>query len=379
MKIGLMGFEFESANKGCEALVYSFLSIIKDKLESDTVVYNFSGTNLGNAPSHFNNIHFENIHPKLKDIKFTYLRTLRSCDIIFDVTMGDSFSDIYSKEYCGWLILHKLIAEKLCKKYILLPQTYGPFKHETLADKAKKVFDKASKIYCRDEMSQKLLEDKFNIHNSILASDMAFILPYNKGMYQFSNNKKVGLNISGLLYKGGFHTENQFGLSLNYPELVDKIVTDLMELYEVHLIPHVIDLKEDPYDDDYKICGMLHKKFPGTILAPAFETPIQAKSYISNMDIFIGSRMHSTIASFSSGVVTIPISYSRKFEGLFGSLNYPYVVNAKEENTESAHELILKYINEHKQLSKVQSESMKIVNQKNVAFKESLAQLFKET
>ena len=378
MKIGLMGFEFASANKGCEALVYSFLSIIIDKLDDESVVYNFSGSDLGLIPSYFQNIRFVNVYPKLKDVTFTYLKALKKCDIIFDVTMGDSLSDIYSKPYYDRLIRHKLIAEKLCKKYILLPQTYGPFKHETSADKAKKVFDKAYKIYCRDEMSQKLLEDKFNIHNSILASDMAFILPYDKGMYYFSDNKKVGLNISGLLYKGGFHTENQFGLSLNYPELVDRIISDLMQLYEVHLIPHVIDLKEDSYDDDYKTCEMLHKKFPDTILAPAFDTPIEAKSYISNMDIFIGSRMHSTIASFSSGVVTIPISYSRKFEGLFGSLNYRYVVNAKEENTESAHELILKFINEHKQLSKVQSESMKIVNQKNVLFKESLARLFKE-
>ena len=205
-----MGFEFESANKGCEALVYSFLSIINDKLERDTVVYNFSGTDLGNIPSNFKNIRFENVDSKLKDIKFTYLRRLKACDVIFDVTMGDSFSDIYSKEHCERLIRHKLIAEKLCKKYILLPQTYGPFEHDSVADKAKNVFDKAFKIYCRDEMSQKLLEDKFNIHNSILASDMAFVLPYDKGEYQFSNIKKVGLNISGLLYKGGFHTENQY-------------------------------------------------------------------------------------------------------------------------------------------------------------------------
>lgn len=378
MKIGLMGFEFESANKGCEALVYSFLSIINDRLNSDTIIYNFSGTNLGNVPSYFKNVHFVNVHPKLKDIKFTYLRTLYTCDFIFDVTMGDSFSDIYSKEYCNWLMRHKRIAEIMCKKYVLLPQTYGPFEHESSADKAKKVFNKAYKIYCRDEMSQKLLKEKFNIQKSILASDMAFVLPYDKGMFNFSNYKKVGLNISGLLYKGGFHTENQFGLSLNYPELINRIVAELVKQYEVHLIPHVIDLKEDSYDDDYKTCEMLHNKYPNTILAPAFETPIQAKSYISNMDIFIGSRMHSTIASFSSAVVTIPISYSRKFEGLFGSLNYPYVVNAKEESTESAYELILKYIERKDELSKVQYESMKIVSEKNLAFRESLTSLFRE-
>lgn len=378
MKIGLMGFEFDSANKGCEALVYSFLSILGETINDKVTIYNFSGTSLGKVPNNFTQYLFVNIPPKLKDFKMKYIRSLIGCDYIFDVTMGDSFSDIYSEEYYSYLIRNKQIVECLNNRYILLPQTYGPFEHEASADKAKKIFDKAYKIYCRDEISQKLLEDKFNIHNSILASDMAFVLPYEKGMYQFSDNNKIGLNISGLLYKGGFHTENQFGLSLNYPELIDRIISDLMELYEVHLIPHVIDLKEDSYDDDYKTCEMLQKKFPNTILAPIFETPIQAKSYISNMDIFIGSRMHSTIASFSSGVATIPISYSRKFEGLFGSLNYPYVVNAKEESTESANELILKYINEYEQLSEVQSESMKIVEQKNSDFKKSLNHLFKE-
>lgn len=378
MKIGLMGFEFESANKGCEALVYSFLSIINDAITDNTYIYNYSGTSLGKVPNNFNDVQFKNIVPKLKDINFKYIRSLKECDYIFDVTMGDSFSDIYSKSYYDGLARHKIVAEFMCKKYILLPQTYGPFEHESSAISAKKVFNKAYKIYCRDEMSQKLLENKFNIKDSFLASDMAFVLPYDKMMYQFSNEKKIGINVSGLLYRGGFHSENQFGLTVDYPVLVDKLIEDLSAEYEVHLIPHVIDLNEDSYDDDYKTCEMLHKKFPNTILAPAFETPIQAKSYISNMDIFIGSRMHSTIASFSSAVVTIPISYSRKFEGLFGSLNYPYVVNAKEESTESAYELILKYIKNREVLSGAQYESMKIVSEKNLAFRESLTSLFRE-
>ena len=379
MKIGLIGFEFTSPNKGCEALVYSFLSLLPDKLEeNNTIIYNFSGTALGNVPMHFKNIRFINIFPRLKDFKLKYIRTLKKCDIIFDVSMGDSFSDIYSKDYFEWLIKHKYIAEKLCGKYVLLPQTYGPFKYVSSVDKAKKIFDKAYKIYCRDEISQMLLEKKFNIHNSLLVSDMAFVLPYNKEVYQFSNQKKIGLNISGLLYKGGFHEINQFELSLNYPELIYNLLAQLTKQYEVHLIPHVIDLKENSYDDDYRVCDFYHKKFTNTILAPAFDNPVQAKSYISNMDIFIGSRMHSTIASFSSGVVTIPISYSRKFEGLFGSINYPFVVNARKETTESAYELILKYIKDRDQLAKVQLGAMNIINEKNMSFEQSLANILNE-
>lgn len=85
-----MGFEFFSANKGCEALVYSFLDIIKGELTVNDTIYNFSGTELGYIPEYYNNIHFINVCPKLKDFKFKYIRFLRECDIIFDVTMGNS-------------------------------------------------------------------------------------------------------------------------------------------------------------------------------------------------------------------------------------------------------------------------------------------------
>ena len=143
----------------------------------------------------------------------------------------------------------------------------------------------------------------------------------------------------------------------------------------MHLIPHVIDQSIDAYDDDYKICKKLNKKYPDTVLAPAFETPIQAKSYISNMEIFIGSRMHSTIAAFSSNVITIPISYSRKFEGLFGSLNYPYVVNAKENDTASAFKLVMDYINKKGELKEKQLKSLDVIDEKNKKFKESILEL----
>lgn len=372
MRIGLLGFEFSSANKGCEALVYSFLDIIKGVLTTSDVVYNFSGTELGHVPEYFGEIHFINVDPKLKDFKFRYIKFLKECDIIFDVTMGDSFSDIYSKQYYDYLVIHKRISQFLCKKYILLPQTYGPFKEKGSSEKAMKVFRNSTKIYCRDEISQRLLIEKFNITNSELASDMAFVLPYDKKMYAFSDKDKIGINVSGLLYKGGFNKENQFDLSINYKRLMNQILSTLSTRYEVHLIPHVIDLKEDAHDDDYKICKILQEKYPGTILAPAFNNPIEAKSYISNMKIFIGSRMHSTIASFSSGVVTIPISYSRKFEGLFNSLNYEYVVNGREGTTESAYFKILQYIENFDELKKMQEKSMEIVKEKNDKFSNSI-------
>ena len=54
------------------------------------------------------------------------------------------------------------------------------------------------------------------------------------------------------------------------------------------------------------------------------------------MDVFMGSRMHSTIAAISSGVVTIPFSYCHKFESLYEKIGYKYLLSATKLSTEEA-------------------------------------------
>ena len=72
-----------------------------------------------------------------------------------------------------------------------------------------------------------------------------------------------------------------------------------------------------------------------------FLTPIDAKDYISGLDFFMGSRMHATIAAFSSGVPVVPIAYSRKFNGLFkDTLEYEYMVDLKNSSNEEAFTMI---------------------------------------
>ena len=371
MIIGLMGFEFKSANKGCEALVYSFIEFIKDKLNDTDTIINFTSTDLGNLPKYYSHINFKSVSPKLKDLKFEYIKSLRSCDCIFDVSMGDSFSDIYSFKYFFNSIKHKKAAEIFSKKYILLPQTYGPFSSKKAIFLAGLILKKADRIYCRDELSQQYLKSKYKI-NSILTSDMAFILPYNKDAFSLSSNKKIGLNVSGLLYRGGFNSDNQFKLKIDYKRLIDLLLTNIPKQYEVHLISHVIDNVDGAYDDDYILSLKLNEKYPNTIVAPEFNTPIEAKSYISNMDLFIGSRMHATIAAFSSYVPTIPISYSRKFEGLFGSLHYKFCINGRKESTNTAYDKIFDYMNQKDEMIRSINMAMKDIDKKNKLLKKDL-------
>ena len=49
----------------------------------------------------------------------------------------------------------------------------------------------------------------------------------------------------------------------------------------------------------------------------------------------MGARMHACIAAFSSGVPVIPMAYSRKFKGLFGTLGYDRTIDCMADDEET--------------------------------------------
>ena len=180
------------------------------------------------------------------------------------------------------------------------------------------------------------------------------------------------------MWEGGFTHNNQFALKVNYHTYIDSIVHECENRgFEIHFIPHVLSSDQMEIDEDYNICSQLAKKY-NQKLAPFFEDPIEAKSYISGMGCFIGARMHSTIAAFSSGVVTIPFSYSRKFEGLFNSIGYDYTINAREMETDEAISRTLHYIDHRLTLKEDQIKSMLTVNNLNMTLKDSLTDFLRD-
>lgn len=167
------------------------------------------------------------------------------------------------------------------------------------------------------------------------AVDMAFFMPYTKRVFN-SKYIHVGLNVSALLWHGGYTRDNQFGLSVDYQKVVRNIISYFLSIpnIKLHLIPHVVG-SEKGVENDYAVSYDLQQEIGDDriILSPLFFDPIEAKSYISGMDFFMGARMHSTIAAFSTGVTVVPMAYSRKFNGLFvETLAYPNMCDMKSES-----------------------------------------------
>ncbi|MCH5327775.1 MAG: polysaccharide pyruvyl transferase family protein [Coprobacter sp.] len=275
---------------------------------------------------------------------FKSLYILRQADCILDIGQGDSFADIYGK-YRFNLIdrLHK-VARLLSKPYCLLPQTIGPFRNSNIRLKAHKSLLKAQMVMARDKISHEYLRQNVPAQKSVGEYiDVAFFLPYTPKKF----DKKyihVGINISALLWHGGYTQNNQFELIDDYQKIIREIVDYFLQMQDVqiHFVPHVVG-GERHIENDYAVSYDLLAEYdtPHITLAPLFLDPISAKGYIAGLDFFIGARMHATIAAFSSGVPVVPMAYSRKFNGLFvDTLNYKYVADLKTDASDSVLSLV---------------------------------------
>lgn len=340
-----------NGNKGCVALCYSVLYLIDDILSQKGIEYRIflteskekEGTHsisICNKTIQYESIGYPMQNSWIDTVKhikknLRLYKIFKQADCIMDIGQGDSFADIYGAKRFDKIDRIHRVARFLSKPYILLPQTIGPFTNPTIRKKAVKSIVEASLVMTRDGQSfdyvKELAGDKSHVKEFI---DVAFSLPYTK--MDFDNDfVQVGLNISALLWNGGYTRDNQFGLKADYQQAIMKVLTWFLskEKVKVHLISHVAT-GNSHVENDYEVAFDLWKTMhhDRLVLAPLFFTPIDAKSYIAGMDFFMGARMHATIAAFSAGVPVVPMAYSRKFNGLFiDTLSYSHLIDLKED------------------------------------------------
>ncbi len=264
-----------------------------------------------------------------------------ACDVMLDIGAGDSFTDIYPNKRFAYIAATKLLTMLRGVPLVLSPQTVGPFSRQPHSAVAAWLLRRAKVVFTRDPLSitaaRKLAPDA----RLIEAVDVAFALPFTQAA-KVAGKMRVGLNVSGLLFNGGYTGKNEFGIEVDYAGLTRALIASfaVRDDVQVELICHV-NARHVPNDDDGAVADRLATEYPGVIRVPDFADPSAAKSHISGLDFLVGGRMHATIAAYSSGVPVVPVSYSRKFEGLFGGLDYPWLVPVRGRSTEQASAFVL--------------------------------------
>lgn len=261
-------------------------------------------------------------------LRFRYplLREFVKYDLMLDIGEGDSFTDIYGDKRFYVQFSTKLLGILTGARLVFAPQTIGPFNGARVRFLAGWIMKRAQVVYVRDQKSSQFARE-LGIQ-PIEVSDVAFSLPFTN---MAPRPGAVGVNVSGLMWNGGYSGNNEFALKVDYKDFILHAVRGLRERgKEVHLVGHVIT-DDVPVEDDYRACLAVKQQFAQdaqVLMAPRFASPIEAKSYLSQLEFFTGARMHATIGAISTGVPTVPIAYSRKFSGVFGSLGYPYTLDA---------------------------------------------------
>ncbi len=378
MKFGLLWHSFSSGNLGVGALSISNMLLIDEAARRKGITPEFliiGSSGPCDYPPSMERFNYEFIEFNEKSLlksPHKLIKAIGSCDAIFDIGEGDSFSDIYGSKRLIKLLLSKGMALMGRVPLILSPQTIGPFSPtptpgRPLGDEEEHHGVRPRPPVLRGARAARRAEPRRS-HRRRLRPALRARQRDARARAAGGGHQRLGAAAPWRLRS----TANQFGLRADYKALTDQLIEALLgQGHEVHLVPHVIPLGF-PAEDDFAISQTLQQRHPALKLAPRFKGPVEAKSYISGLDFFIGARMHATIGAFSAGVPVVPLAYSRKFAGLYESLDYHRVVDLKTETTESALQKVLAHLEQRDRLKAEVEASSEIIRRKLAAYSYAL-------
>lgn len=382
LTVGLLWHSFHSDNLGVGALSQSQVAICTAAADSvginlSFIVFGTRGGSSYGLDDRRIKVGNKIVLRELVNGKSAFPREVEQCDLVLDIGEGDSFADIYGFKRFLTFLLTKIIVLRKGKPLVLSPQTIGPFESWYARWGAVQVMKRCHRVFARDFMSFNYLKQNGVTKNSGEVVDVAFRLPFERPASRSAGPVRIGLNVSGLLFSGGYSGTNQFGLTLDYPKLIRALLTEWTKdaHNEIWLVPHVIP-KDLPRDDDRVISAELIKEFPSVKLAPEFTSPSAAKTFIATLDFLTGARMHACIGAFSAGVPVVPLAYSRKFNGLFSMLGYKWVADAKALSNEEAFAKINEGLAKRAELAAAVSEGNKIADIRLDGYTKDLATIF---
>lgn len=262
---------------------------------------------------------------------------IESIDAIIDISgyaYGDAWSAVQCKDTWTWLDY----CENHNNPYIFLPQAWGTFEKADIAVWTRKLCEKATLLFSRDQESSKYLFSLCHqpLDHIRMAPDIVFRFqgaPSNAGAsvlrnlgYEVGTRPLIGLVPNMRVYErtSGVGADNE------YVHLLVEIANYCIEELGVSVLlaPNEIMVPGKIGQDDRFLCGIIHslinrneycftirEYYPSEII----------KSVLSHLDLLIASRFHSLVFALSSGIPVMAIGWSHKYLellSLFGLNDY---------------------------------------------------------
>jgi len=284
-----------------------------------------------------------------------------SSENVFNINEGDSFSDIYGRTRIIVYFLYSFSVLASGREVTFLPQTIGPFNTFLGKILARYILKRVKKIYVRDAEAAKFLENMKIPYSS--AVDMSVYMEPERVDYSISE-KTTGVNVNGLLYYQSYGLV--VGKFTSYKTLINRVLNALMNKgFNILLIPHTYNINAASAEDDLSAIKEIVAGREDDRLKYLSENynARELKFLISQLDFFIGSRMHSCIAALSTSVPTVGLAYSIKFNGTFAMFGQKQSVIDISGISESDIDSVVARIVEKIERGAFIREKLRLVNQ----------------
>jgi len=214
------------------------------------------------------------------------------------------------------------------KPMMIWGASVGPFSN--LPDYEKYMSDHLSSItgiFARESATIEYLKSIGVTKNVYPVADPAFLMDPSKpeGIDDIIPVKgdAIGINLSPLMAK--FVTGRNLDQWTKISAAIIEKIAKSTEM-SIYLIPHVTINESNDYTFMKNVLSQVQDKNKKINLMSPDYSAAELKWIISRMEIFVGSRTHSTIAALSSSVPTLSLAYSIKAQGInrdiFGNTSY---------------------------------------------------------
>lgn len=254
---------------------------------------------------------------RLHFLNTLYGRTIRNVRIVAAINGGDGLTDLYGNKLLDSRLPEMKLAIESRIPFIVMPQTIGPFLDSGNKERILSILGKAQKIYVRDTNFVKELEDKglqYEVDN-----DLSYYMQPEPVDVEIKH-PCVGVNVSGLAYSNRFG--NLAGEFDCYPKLMEEIVGMFKAKgCNIYIIPHSYNTERpEANNDDMEASKLFYDRLADkdrvVFVDKSLISP-QIKYLISQMDFFVGTRMHANFAAIFTGTPVFGLAYSYKFKGAF--------------------------------------------------------------
>ena len=335
-------------NRGSEALCRGLIKIIKSMDEKTYIIVNSAektfpdDLNLPDVDEYVKRLSFKSkwsvksifaafIEKIFKNKKIAYairykplLKAAKKADEII-IIAADNFDVSPKFDFSGNSFFYSLLKEQNNARIIMYDCSISK---QNVTKSIVDGFNKCDATTSRDRISVNNLKNS-GVNNIHYYPDPAFAMekeecPLPDGWVK---GKMAGVNLSNLAMRSKYGGNKELILQTYY-NMIDTILDNG---FNVVLIPHVMNnadlsvlkIIKDKYFSNERVILVDNEK----LSAP------ELKYIISNCEIYVGARTHSTIAAYSSCVPTLVVGYSVKSRGiardLFGTEEH-FVVNVSE-------------------------------------------------